>query len=351
MLWVDKHRPRSLQETNLHEDVNGVLRKLAATKDFPHLLVSGPSGSGKKTRVHALLRGHFGDSVLNMRLEHKPVRVTDSKTIDVATLSSPHHIEINPADAGSYDRVIVMTMIREIAENAPMVTSSSSPRFKVVVLNEVDKLTRAAQQALRRTMEKYMATCRLILMCSSTSRLIPPLRSRCLGIRVPGHTLDDTKKAVEDVCTKEGIPAPSDRFINTLHHRSDGNLRRGLLMLEAGKMAKCDFAGNGLDLPIPDWKTYVGEVAQDILTEQTPKRLYDIRLKYYELLGHCIPGEVILKEVVAALLDAVGPQMRNEVVMHAAKYDHSMKLGSKPIMHLEAFTAQIMKSYKALSSR
>ena len=63
--------------------------------------------------------------------------------------------------------------------------------WSVVVLTEVDRLTKDAQHALRRTMELYTGTCRLILVCNSTSKLIPAIKSRCLAVRVPAPTIDE----------------------------------------------------------------------------------------------------------------------------------------------------------------
>ena len=54
----------------------------------------------------------------------------------------------------------------------------------VVLLNEVDNLSRNAQAGLRRTMEKFTGSCRLILCCENSGRIIPPIRSRCLCIRI-----------------------------------------------------------------------------------------------------------------------------------------------------------------------
>lgn len=349
MLWVDKHRPKTLADLDVHPEVTHVLQRLASTEDFPHLLFYGPSGAGKKTRVMALLRQQFGDSAASMKLEHKSVEVTDSKSIDVATLSSPHHIDINPSDAGNYDRVIVMSMIREMAETAPMpVAGSNKPRFRVVVLNEADKMSRAAQQALRRTMEKYMATCRLVLIATSLSRLIPPLRSRCLAIRVPACAPEELSRLVTSIGAKEGLQAPSAPFLRSLAEKSGCNMRRAILMFEAAKVARANLAGDGHDIPVPDWCIYVQEIARDALTEQSPKRLHEIRGKFYELLAQCIPGELILRELTHLVLRGCDPRLCPAVAAHAATYDHNMRLGSKPVIHLEAFVAQVMRSQKEL---
>jgi replication factor C subunit 3/5 len=60
----------------------------------------------------------------------------------------------------------------------------------VLVLNEVDKLSREAQHSLRRTMEKYSASCRLILCCNSSSKVTEAVRSRCLNVRVNAPSED-----------------------------------------------------------------------------------------------------------------------------------------------------------------
>ena len=363
MLWVDKYRPKTLAEADLLPEPTNALKTLAGTKDMPHLLVYGPPGGGKRTRVMGLLAQQFGPSVYNVKLDHKSVQVTESKAIEVTTLSSPHHIDINPSDAGNYDRVIVMQMIREIASTVPLVTNSNGlsgnskgaggtsqpakPPFKVIVMNEVDKLSRGAQQALRRTMEKYIETCRIILVCSSASRLIQPLRSRCLSIRVPLHDEASVAKVARHICEKENItPAPSDAFCTSLFVRSEGNLRRAILMLESAKMNRADFNGSGDDIPMPDWKFYVTEIASNITTEQTPRMLFEIRGKFYELLGQCIPGDMVLRELVLSLLALAPASARRDILAAAAQFDVNMKLGSKPIMHLEAFAAASMKAIK-----
>ena len=121
--------------------------------------------------------------------------------------SSSHHVELSPGDAGSNDRYVIQLVLKELASTknirssvANMDTtqqdSSAAPasEIKVVVLNQVDRLSKQAQAALRRTMEKYASTCRLILCCDSPSKLIAPLRSRCLGVRVAAPTVEQVSR-------------------------------------------------------------------------------------------------------------------------------------------------------------
>lgn len=60
MLYVDKYRPKSLSDLHYHQDLSERLVGLAENEDLPHLLFYGPSGAGKKTRIHALIAQLFG---------------------------------------------------------------------------------------------------------------------------------------------------------------------------------------------------------------------------------------------------------------------------------------------------
>ena len=102
----------------------------------------------------------------------------------------------------------------------------------MVLLTNIDQLTKDAQHALRRTMEKYVATCRLILCSNSTSRVLPAIRSRCLGIRVPAPTIEEIKTILFYVAKRESLSLPEE-LATRVAEMSGRNLRRAILMLEA----------------------------------------------------------------------------------------------------------------------
>jgi len=220
LLWVDKHRPTRLQQLSYHGNLAQRLTSLASDPGgLPHLLFYGPPGAGKKTRIMTLLRQVFGPGAERLRLDKRTFTTPTNRTVEINMISSNHHIEMAPGDAGLNDRYVIQDVIKEMAQNKNIanVGSSSSKehsifasndnknnnddegnakkkaQYKVVVLVEVDKLTRQAQAALRRTMEKYSSSCRLILCCNNPSKVIDPVRSRCLGIRVAAPSYDEVR--------------------------------------------------------------------------------------------------------------------------------------------------------------
>lgn len=130
-LWVDKHRPSSLLKLSLHGATTNKLIALARSEEIPHLLFYGPAGSGKKTRVMALIKEMFGSGVEKVKLEHRTFKTSTNKTIEITTLGSNYHIECNPSDAGNQDRFVIQEVIKEIASHGNLQAGSSSRGFKI----------------------------------------------------------------------------------------------------------------------------------------------------------------------------------------------------------------------------
>ncbi|XP_011305340.1 replication factor C subunit 3 isoform X2 [Fopius arisanus] len=311
--------------------------------DFPHLLVHGPPGAGKKTRIMAIIRELYGSGVERLRMEPMQFETPSKKKLEIMTISSNYHIEVNPSDVGIYDRVVIMDLVKTTAQTH-QIDINGQREFKVVLLTNVDQLTKDAQHALRRTMEKYVSTCRLILCANSTSRVLPAIRSRCLAIRVPAPTIPEIKSILQLVAKKEGLNLP-DGLAENVAKASERNLRRALLMLEACKVEQYPFT-NDQKITEPDWKVFLCKTATMMVTEQTPRKLLDIRGRLYELLTHAIPCDLIFKGLLQECIKNCDLPLKSEIVAAAAEFEHRMHHGSKPIFHLEAFVARFMAVYK-----
>ncbi|EIW70004.1 hypothetical protein TREMEDRAFT_30209 [Tremella mesenterica DSM 1558] len=339
-LWVDKYRPRTLDDLHYHTELSSRLRSLSASGDFPHILFYGPSGAGKKTRIMCTLRELYGPGVEKLRIDQRVFVTPSGRKLDVNVVQSNYHIELTPSDVGMYDRVVIQDILKEIAQTQ-QVDLNAKQRFKVVIVNEADALTRDAQAALRRTMEKYMTNMRLILCATSTSKIIAPIRSRCLLVRVAAPDNGEMTKVLQHVAKKERFHLP-DPACQSITSASGGNLRKALLVFEAMRMQRPDLQGD-IEVAKPDWETYCAKVADSILQEQTAQRLLDVRGKLYELLSHCIPPTVVLKTISERIVDKVDDTLKPQIIHWAAYYELRMRMGSKKIYHLEAFVAKVMR--------
>ncbi|GJE88606.1 P-loop containing nucleoside triphosphate hydrolase protein [Phanerochaete sordida] len=343
-LWVDCYRPKSLDELHYHDGLSARLRSLAASGDFPHMLFYGPSGAGKKTRIACTLKELFGKGVEKLKIDQRVFLTPSRRKLDVNVVQSNFHLEITPSEVGNYDRVVIQELLKEIAQTQ-QVDINARHRFKVVVINEADSLSRDAQAALRRTMEKYMSNMRIILCANSTSKLIAPIKSRCLLVRVAAPTEEEMVTVMKHVASRQNFRIDDESVIQEIAQDAEGNLRKALLVFEALKMQTGSLTGP-ITIAKPDWETYCHKVGDMIVQEQSPQRVMDVRTKLYELLSHCIPPTVILKTIAARVCEKVDESLKPEIMHWAAVYEVRMRVGNKKIFHLEAWVVKVMSLYK-----
>ncbi len=192
-LWTEKYRPRSLDEITNQKEIVDRLKGFVRARSMPHCLFAGPPGTGKTTAAICLARDLFG----------------------VATADS--FSELNASDERG------INVVRERVKTFARTRTLGDVPFKILVLDEADNMTGDAQQALRRTMERYTETCRFILACNYSSRIIEPIQSRCAPFRFVPLSDEDVAERLRDVSRREKVELAEDG-VKAIIEQSDGNV-------------------------------------------------------------------------------------------------------------------------------
>ncbi len=201
-IWTEKYRPVKFDGMVGQQEVLKRVKSLTQALNIPHLLFAGPAGTGKSTLALIIVKELFGERW------------------------KENYLELNASDERGIE--VVRQKVKDFArtkaiENVP---------FKVIFLDEADALTKEAQQALRRTMENYTNTCRFIMSCNYSSRIIDPIQSRCVVFRFKLLEKKDIAAVVQKIAQNENLKLSEDVF-ETLYEASEGDCRRAINLLQA----------------------------------------------------------------------------------------------------------------------
>jgi len=201
--WVEKYRPRVLDDVVGNGDTISRLKVIAKDGNVPHLIISGMPGIGKTTSIHCLAHQLLGDAYKEGVLE---LNASDERGIDV-----------------------VRNKIKAFAQKKVTLPAG---RHKIVILDEADSMTAGAQQALRRTMEIYSNTTRFCLACNMSNKIIEPIQSRCAILRYAKLADREVLQRLLEICAEEKVEY-NDDGLTALIFTSEGDMRQAINNLQS----------------------------------------------------------------------------------------------------------------------
>ena len=214
--WIEKYRPRKLNEIISQEESISILSNTLITGELPHLLIYGGPGTGKTSSILALCNQLFGPNRVNERV-----------------------IELNASDERGIN--VVRHKIINFAKIAIGTTDKKylCPPYKIIILDEADAMTKEAQAALRKVMEETSNITRFCFICNYINQIIEPINSRCVKIRFKPITINNVMNKLKYISIKENIQI-DDGGLESLANISCGDLRKSILILQNVKYLKID---------------------------------------------------------------------------------------------------------------
>ncbi|MHC1605026.1 MAG: replication factor C small subunit [Candidatus Methanofastidiosia archaeon] len=308
--WTEKYRPTNLNEIVGRPFIVERLHSYVKRKNMPHLLFAGPAGVGKTTCALVLAQEMFGE---NWRQNFQETNASDERGINV---------------------------VRERIKNFAR-TMAMGGSFKIIFLDESDALTSDAQNALRRTMEIYTSTCRFILSCNYSSKIIPPIQSRCAIFRFGPLSDDAITEKLRKIEKNENIKITDDG-LEAILYIADGDMRKAENTLQAAAFLE---------------KEITSEIVYQVSSRARPEEIKDMiksaisgnfldarKLLDKLLIEKGLSGEDIISQSHKEILILDIPEKEKvEFIDKIGEHEFRLVEGANERIQLEAMLAHLSK--------
>ena len=306
-IWTEKYRPSNLSEVVGQTPITDRLKNYVKERSMPHLLFAGPAGTGKTTCALALAKELFGE------------------------LWKHNLHELNASDERGID--VVRGKIKEFARTAPL----GEDGFKIIFLDEADALTGAAQAALRRTMEKYSRTCRFVMSCNFSSKIIDPIQSRCAVFRFRPLKAEDVERYLKFVGVKEELNIDKEAY-ESLTYLAQGDLRRAINGLQMAAAANVDITPDVVYQAVaaarPEEVKEALEMSLNNNFAGARERLDTLQITYG------LAGEDVLRQMHRTVRDLEVPDtIKVQMIEKLAEADFRLSEGANSRIQIEAVIA------------
>lgn len=211
--WTEKYRPKSLDEVVGNTDIISKLKVFVAEKNVPNLFFSGPPGIGKTSAIQALGCDLYGCGYQKIQeqglmLESNASTLNRIKDIRESRTGKPAAIK--------------RFMMSAVPEGKP---------FKILILDEAERLTDSAQHAMRRLIERYHRTCKVCIICNQPERIIDFLRSRCSTFNFRPLKEEEMETCLTRIAISENLEM-DDHSLDAVLKTSRGDLRKAINILQ-----------------------------------------------------------------------------------------------------------------------
>jgi len=308
-IWTEKYRPKEFSDIKGQKEIVKRTKAFVKQKNMPHLLFAGPAGIGKTSLALVIAKKLFGTGWHDNVLE---LNASDERGIDV---------------------------IRNKVKDFARTRAIGDVPFKIIYLDESDALTKEAQQALRRTMENYTRTCRFILSCNYSSKIIEPIQSRCAIFRFKLLTKKEIIEIIENIAKSESLKI-DDKTKEALYNVSNGDCRKMENILQSSA---------AISNKITEELIYsIASVARpkeinDVLQIALKNKFNDARNKLLDvMIEYGLSGLDIIKQIQKEILNLdIEPRKKMFLIDKCGEIEFRIVEGSDEFLQLEALLSQV----------